>query len=328
MTTPAIDTLVDYDLAPLPMHEEEDVPEGSLHHRWANYLYNVVRALFPDRFAAGNVCIFWDRYDPQQFVAPDLFLAEGSVPEPAPRSYRAWRLPPVIFAAEIGSPATAERGAKLDRYEQQLRPREVLYTEPIDEQRKQVLTPERIHLYRWTGSEYEEVPHGTDGRVWSTVLHSWIGVDESDSLRAYDADGTPILNYEELDQARTAAEARAQEEAQQRAAAEERAREEARQRATAEERAREEARQRAAAEERAREEARQRGAAEARVQEEAQQRAAAEEHAREEARRRAEAEERAQEEAKARTAAEERAREAERRLAELLSQLERGGSDP
>jgi hypothetical protein len=266
---------VDDDLAPLPMHEEEDVPEGSLHHRWSNYLYNVLRALFSHLFASGNVCIFWDPNDVQKkFVAPDVFLAEGHVPEPPPRSYRAWRLPRIIFAVEIGSVATAERGPKLDRYKEHLQPREVLYTEPVDEEKGERLTLEKVHLHRWTGTRYVEVPHAEDGRVWSEVLESWIGVDEGHNLRVYDRQGMPILNYEELEQARLMAERRMRE---------------------AEERAQVEARQRAAAEEQA--------------QEAAQQRAAAEE--------------RAEEEARGRAAAEERAREAERRLAELLAQLER-----
>jgi hypothetical protein len=272
------------------------VPEGSLHHRWSNYLYNVLRILFPTWFAAGNVSIYWDRTDMQKFVAPDVFLAQGSVPEPAPRSYRAWRLPPVIFAVEIGSIATAERGAKLDRYEEQLRPREVLYTEPVDEEQGEVLAPERVHLHRWAGTGYEEVPHGAGGRVWSAVLESWIGVDEAHNLRVYTPDGEPILNYEELEQARAAAEAQAREEARQRAAAEARAR-------TSAAREREEARQRAAAEAQVLQEARLRAVAEERAEDEARQRAAAEERARE---------------------AEERALEAERRLADLQAQMERG----
>jgi hypothetical protein len=230
---------VEDDLGPLPLHEEEDVPEGSLHHRWANYLYNVLRALFAPLFAAGNVCVFWDPADPQKFVAPDVFLADGQVAEPAPRSYRAWRLPPLIFAVEIGSLATAERGAKLDRYEEQLRPREVLYTEPVDEEKGERLTNERIHLYRWTEGSYVEIAHLGDGRVWSEVLACSIGVDEARDLRVYDLQGTAILNYQELDVALAAAQAQAREEARLRAAAEERAQEEARQRAAAEARAQE-----------------------------------------------------------------------------------------
>jgi Uma2 family endonuclease len=243
----------DLDLAPLPLHEEEDVPEGSLHHRWSHYLYNVLRALFAHLFASGNVCIFWDPQDHQKFVAPDVFLVDGSLPEPPPRSYRAWRLPKVIFVVEIGSPATADRGPKLERYAEHLQPREVLYTDPIDDEKGERLTAEHVHLYRWSGTAYVEVPHEAHRRVWSEVLASWIGVDESHNLRVYDPRGAPILDYEELEQAyvasqqaRLAAEARAREEARGRAAAEEQVRE-------LEQRAQEVARERAAAEERAQE---------------------------------------------------------------------------
>jgi hypothetical protein len=267
MATPMPAIPVEEDLVPLPLHEEEDVPEGSLHHRWSHYLYNVLRALFPSLFASGNVCIFWDPGDLLKFVAPDVFLVQGPVPKPLPRSYRAWRLPPVIFAVEIGSLATAGRGAKLDRYQEHLQPREVLYTEPIDEEKGEQLTVEQVHLYQWSGTAYEEVAHVENGRVWSEVLQAWIGVDPESNVRVYDREGDPILDYEELEEAYAeladvyaqaqvalraaeerarAAEERAGEEAVQRAAVEERAR-------VAEERAAEEAAQRAAAEERARE---------------------------------------------------------------------------
>ena len=83
METPMPATPVEDDLAPLPLHEEEDVPEGSLHYRWCNYFYNVLRALFSHWFVAGNVCIFWDPSDPQKFVAPDVFLAQGEELEQA-----------------------------------------------------------------------------------------------------------------------------------------------------------------------------------------------------------------------------------------------------
>src|SRR5438046_1898592 len=119
--TALIDNIYDY-----PMHEEDDVPEGPLHWRWSGYVYNVLKARYADRFVSGDVCIYWEPRNFSAYVAPDAFLAAGRVPDPPPRVYRSWLLPEVVFAAEIGSLATVERGAKLDRYQVRLRPAEVL----------------------------------------------------------------------------------------------------------------------------------------------------------------------------------------------------------
>jgi hypothetical protein len=151
MSVPAPPSLVD-NINDYPLHEEDDVPEGSLHRRWSSYLGDVLAARFPQWFVTGNVCIYWEPRNFTEYVAPDAFLAAGHVPVPPPGVYRAWLLPPIVFAAEIGSIATAERGAKLDLYQAHLRPSEVLYTEPVHEDVGEMLSPEKVHLYRWTGA--------------------------------------------------------------------------------------------------------------------------------------------------------------------------------
>src|SRR5262245_45815270 len=53
MAIPAAPTPLEDDISLYSSHEEHDVPEGSLHHRWCNYLYNVLRALFIQWFVSG-----------------------------------------------------------------------------------------------------------------------------------------------------------------------------------------------------------------------------------------------------------------------------------
>jgi hypothetical protein len=299
MSVPApasvVDNIFDY-----PLHEEDDVPEGSLHRRWSTYLGYVLEARFPHSFVTGNVCVYWEPRNFTGYVAPDVFLAAGQVPDPPPRVYRSWLLPPLRFAAEIGSVATAQRGAKLGDYAAHLQPSEVLYTEPVDEDAGEMLAPEQVHLYRWSGTAYVEVERQPNGRVWSEVLDLEVGVDEDRNLRLYTSAGEPQFYYPEAEQERAR-------EAQARVLAEQERAREAQARILAE-RARAEAEQaRAQAEqERARE-------AEARV-------LAEQERARE-AEARAEAERRA--------AAETARREAlERQLAELQARLEREQEAP
>jgi hypothetical protein len=301
MSVPASTSLAD-NIYDYPLHEEDDVPEGSLHRRWSGYLGDILAARFPHSFVTGNVCVYWEPRNYTDYVAPDVFLAAGQVPDPPPRVYRSWLLPPLRFAAEIGSIATAQRGAKLGDYAAHLRPTEVLYTEPVDEDKGEMLSPEQVHLYRWTGTAYEEVEHRSNRRVWSEVLELEIGVDEERNLRLYTPGGEPLLYYPEADQARVEAERRAEQFAREHAAAERRAEQLAREHAAAERRAVQLAQERSQAEE---ERDRQ-----------AQARAEAEQA-------RAEAEQ-ARAEAERRAAAETAQREAlERRLAELQARLER-----
>ena len=121
----------------------------------------------------------------RDYVAPDAFVAGGRVPEPPPRVYRTWLLPPLRFAAEIGSVSNTREAMteKRGRYERHVRPLEPLETEPIDEEVGEVLTPEKLHLYRLTDQGYQEVEREPNGRVRAAELELEIGVDEQANLK-------------------------------------------------------------------------------------------------------------------------------------------------
>src|SRR5687768_17204318 len=166
MTRQATFPLAEEDTCFYPNHEEDDVPEGTLHNRWSRYLIDALDAHFPDRFVAGNICVYWERGNPRDYLGPDAFVAQGPVAEPpTPRVYRTWLHPPLLVAAEIGSQSNTREAMKEKRvrYAQYLRPPELLETEPIDEEAGEVLTLEHLHLYRLTDQGYEELPREPDG---------------------------------------------------------------------------------------------------------------------------------------------------------------------
>jgi Uma2 family endonuclease len=231
MTPQATLPAIEDDIRMYPNHEEDDVPEGTLHQRWSDYLVYALAARFPDCFVAGNICVYWEPGNTRDYIGPDAFVARGRVPEPPPRVYRTWLLPPLLFAAEIGSVSNTRDAIreKRGRYERHVRPLELLETEPIDEEAGEVLTPEKVHLYRLTDQGYQEVEREPNGRVRAAELGLEIGVDEHANLRLYTLAGEPLRTYEEEQQGRLAAEERA---------VEERARREALEREVAELRAR------------------------------------------------------------------------------------------
>jgi Uma2 family endonuclease len=250
MTPQATLPVLEDDIRMYPNHEEDDVPEGTLHNRWSGYLVYSLAARFPDWFVTGNICVYWEPGNSRDYVAPDAFVARGRVPEPPPRVYRTWLLPTLLFAAEIGSVSNTRDKIeeKRGRYERHVRPLEILETEPVDEEAGEVLTPEKLHLYRLTDEGYEEVEREPNGRVRAAGLDLEIGVDEHANLRLYTLSGEPLRTYEEEQQARLAAEQRWEQEVRERAAAEQRWEREVRERAAAEERAVEERAQREALE--------------------------------------------------------------------------------
>jgi hypothetical protein len=232
MTPQATLPVLEDDLRLYPNHEEDDVPEGTLHNRWSGYLVYALAARFPDWFVAGNICVYWEPGNTRDYLSPDAFVAGGRVPEPPPRVYRTWLLPALLFAAEIGSVSNTREAIaeKRGRYARHLRPLEILETEPVDEEAGEALTWEKVHLYRLTEQGYQAVEREPNGRVRAAELELEIGVDAQANLRLYTLAGEPLRTYEEEQRARLAAEERWEQEARERAAAEQRAGEERAQR--------------------------------------------------------------------------------------------------
>jgi hypothetical protein len=194
MTPQATLPVLEDDIRLYPNHEEDDVPEGTLHQRWSDYLVYSLAARFPDGFVAGNICVYWERGNPRDYLSPDAFVAAGRVPEPPPRVYRTWLLPPLLFAAEIGSVSNTREAIRVKRgvYARHLRPPELLETEPIDEEAGELLTPEKVHLYRLTDQGYQAVERQPNGRLRAVGLELEIGLDEQANLRLYTLAGEPL----------------------------------------------------------------------------------------------------------------------------------------
>jgi Uma2 family endonuclease len=233
MAIRAPDALVD-DISLYPLHEEDDVPETPPHRRRTVYLYDALTARFPQWHVISNACIYWAPGDTETYVAPDVFVVKGRRTAEAPRVHRTWIEPPVIFVAEIGSRSTfrQDRGPKLETYRDHVKAEEYLYTDPVEDQATEALTPGHLHFWRRTAAGYVEVEPATSGRFRSEQLDLEIGVDEAGELRLYTSDGERVLTYEEEHQAREAAEVQARTEARERLAAQHRA-SEAEQRALA-----------------------------------------------------------------------------------------------
>src|SRR5204862_2257572 len=111
----------------------------------------------------GNVCIYWERGNTRDYIAPDIFVVKEPLTEPVKRVYQMWKQPPVAFVLEMGSRSTfrKDEGPKLERYQNQVEAAEYLYTDPPRSD---------LRLWRLGASGYQKVEPEPNGRLRSQEL--------------------------------------------------------------------------------------------------------------------------------------------------------------
>jgi Uma2 family endonuclease len=213
-----------------PLHEEDDVPEIPDHEAHVRYARDALSARFPDWFVTGNVCIYWERGNTRDYIAPDLFVVKEPLTEPVARVYQMWKQPTVAFVSEVGSRSTfrKDEGPKLERYHNQVGAREYLYTDPPKGD---------IRLWQLGANGYEAVQPEPNGRLRSQELELEFDLEDG-LLQISTLEGERLLDHEAEVQRRREAEQRVAVEAQQRLEAEQQAAMEAQRRLEAEQRAR------------------------------------------------------------------------------------------
>jgi Uma2 family endonuclease len=174
----------------------------------------------PDVYVSGNLFIYYEEGDPEAVVAPDVFVVMGA--EKRDRSsYFLWREPKgPDFVLEITSRRTRSRdqGPKRGTYAF-LGVREYMLYDPTGD----YLDP-ALQGFRLVDANYEPLPRIVLPHGGLMILSEILGLElhlEASELRFYDpATGQALLNHQETEQARQAAEDRAQREMNARQAAE------------------------------------------------------------------------------------------------------------
>lgn len=185
-----------------PVHEEDNVPEKAQHEAQARYLRGALSAYLPDRWVTGDICMYWEERNFQQYAAPDVLVTEGPRPDPLPSNYLRWSDPAPLLVIEVGSRSTfrADEGPKQETYGFLLSVPEYLYYNPDWRD---------LRLFRLTDQGYQVAAADPRGWVHSERVDVWFGVDETGWLRAHTPAGEPLLSHEEEARARQEAETRA-----------------------------------------------------------------------------------------------------------------------
>ena len=174
------------------------------------YAVQALRVYFhrrDDVYVSGNLFIYYEEDNPRAVVAPDVFVVIGATPYDR-SSYKLWEEPKAPdFVLEITSRSTRseDQGVKRGIYAY-LGVREYFQYDPTGD----YLTPP-LQGFRLVEPNYQPIAPQADG---ASVHSSALGLDlriEDGDLRFYDPVAQQmLLSLQESEQARVAAEARAQ----------------------------------------------------------------------------------------------------------------------
>jgi Uma2 family endonuclease len=177
----------------------------------------------PDVYVWGNLFLYYREGDPKACVAPDVFLIKGvgKRTDNRRRIYKLWeeggRVPSLVI--ELTSESTRDEDVEKKKLYERLGVEEYFLFDPFGE----YVRP-RLQGFRLEGGRYQSLPQRMDGSLESRTT-GLILKPEGPRLRFRDKEtGEDLLNAAEADEARLAAENRAQQEAERANLAEERLR--------------------------------------------------------------------------------------------------------
>ena len=184
---------------------ESDFQRGPL-----TYAVEALRIYFrdhPDVYVSGNLFIYYEEGNPQAVVAPDVFVVFGASKQDR-MTYRLWEEPAAPgWVMEITSRSTRQedQGAKRALYTR-LGVQEYWQYDPTGDYLNPPLQGLRLEAGAYAPIAAQHLPDGTQ------ALHSGVlGLDvrlEDGRMYFYDVDrGEKLLNHEEAEQRRRAAEA-------------------------------------------------------------------------------------------------------------------------
>ena len=236
-------TVADYDDLTIVYPEEDDEPLTDFQYIPLTYAVAALRARYADRediYVGGNMLLYYRMNLPQFSVAPDVFMVDGARGNHKRRSWFTWREDAApAFVMEIASDSTWRHdGVGKRAIYAEIEVTEYWRFDPTGECFSPALIGDRL-----VDGVYQpiEVAEDEDGilRGYSDVLRLDICILPDLELRLYDPERAEwLLNYDEEQAARQAAELQAQTERDARQAAELQAQTERDARQAAEERIR------------------------------------------------------------------------------------------
>ena len=191
-----------------PETDGKPMAETDVHRDLLLRMVDLLKNAFPNAYVSGNICLYYEQGNPKKMISPDSLLCR-SQPPAQKRIYRAWtehaQLDLVMEFSSFGT-KRIDHSKKKQIYEQILK---VPYYVIFD--------PHAVYLNVFALKEghYQLIEAEVEGRCFLTNLGIQIAIENGNSLRLFDMQGSPILTGEEREAQRAEQEAqRAEQEAQ------------------------------------------------------------------------------------------------------------------
>jgi Uma2 family endonuclease len=192
-----------------PERDGKPLGETDVHRREIAQIIEMLEEYYranADVYISGNLMFYYEEGNPRAVVSPDVFVVKG-VPKKLRRTYKLWeerQAPVTVFEITSRSTRKEDKVQKRALYAM-MGVREYFMFDPLSEYLKPPLQG-----FRLVGEEYVSIKPEADGALISTELGLRMYRDDA-YLRLIElSTGQPLLRASELNDARRAAEERAQ----------------------------------------------------------------------------------------------------------------------
>jgi Uma2 family endonuclease len=185
---------MDEDLSIYPSSDGEPMGETQWHVKQLMMLIDMLEAYFAattDLVVLANVLLFYEKGNPERFVAPDLCIVRGVPKEPLRSSYFAWKegkFPDFILELLSEKTAARDRTEKMVLYEQTFGTPEYFLCDPWEKS---------LDGYRLMRGAYRRIAPDRHNRLVSKTLGVSFGWEDG-WVRVYGKDGVRLPTSMEL----------------------------------------------------------------------------------------------------------------------------------
>jgi len=172
-----------------PESDGKPMAETDLHRNLMFKVIHMLQSAFPQSYASGNLCLYYEEGNPRKMISPDSLLSQEQHPQEK-RIYKIWEDGPIDLVVEISSFSTKreDHHKKKKIYEQLLEIPYYVIFDPLAIQ---------MHVFELEDQKYILMEAQLNGHYPLKGLGIQIAIEDANSLRLFDEDGNKILTREE-----------------------------------------------------------------------------------------------------------------------------------
>ncbi|MBF0237543.1 MAG: Uma2 family endonuclease [SAR324 cluster bacterium] len=173
-----------------PESDGKPMAETDVHRDLLFKMVDLLRQAFPTAYVSGNICLYYEQGNPKKMISPDSLLCLSQSPGEK-RVYLAWEKNAQIdLVMEYSSFSTR----KEDHFK-----KKKIYEELLKVPYYVIFDPHAVYLsvFELGPRGYQPLETNEQGRCLMSRLPLAIAIENSNSLRLFNAQGEPILSSAE-----------------------------------------------------------------------------------------------------------------------------------